>query len=88
YLSVGVPIIVTKTPAVQSFFGGFKSVKMVDNTPEAFMEAIVEVSKKSEYYKSVARTEAKSAVLSLQESSKKIADCLMGFFNHYQKFER
>ncbi|MBO3810046.1 MAG: glycosyltransferase [Candidatus Brockarchaeota archaeon] len=79
-LSVGVPVIATTTPAVKGYFGRFKSVKMVDNTPEAFMEAIVEVIKSIEEYKSAAKAEAVSPKLSLQASSKLIADLLISCF--------
>ncbi len=79
-LSVGVPVIATNTPAVKGYFRGFKSVKMVDNTPEAFMEAIVEVIKSIEEYKSAAKAEAVSPRLSLQASSKLISDLLISCF--------
>lgn len=76
-LCVGVPVIVTKTPAVQSFFQGFRSIYMIANTIEAFIEAIVDVGKNLEDYRLSARNEAGSAKLSLQESCKRIADLLV-----------
>jgi glycosyltransferase involved in cell wall biosynthesis len=79
-LCVGVPVIVTKTPAVQSFFRGFRSVYMVDNTPDAFMAAIVDVSRNLEDWRLSAHNEAMSAKLSLQESCKRIADLLVSRF--------
>ncbi len=79
-LSVGVPMIATKTPAVQGFFGCFKSLRMVDNTPEAFMEAMAEISRNLEAYKSAAKLEASSVMLSLQESSRRIVNLLMSCF--------
>ncbi|MEM2087154.1 MAG: glycosyltransferase [Thermoproteota archaeon] len=54
-LCVGVPVIVTKTPAVQSFFQGFRSIYMIANTIEAFIEAIVDVGKNLEDYRLSAR---------------------------------
>jgi glycosyltransferase involved in cell wall biosynthesis len=78
-LCVGVPAIVTRTPASQSFFGGFRSVKLVGNTAEAYMEALAEVSKNLETYKSIAEAEARSHRLSLRASSKRIADLLVSY---------
>jgi glycosyltransferase involved in cell wall biosynthesis len=76
-LCVGMPVIATKTPAVQSYFRSFRSVYMVDNTPEAFMEAIIDVSKNLDEWRLSAHNEAMSAKLSLQESCRRITDLLV-----------
>jgi hypothetical protein len=53
---------------------------MVDNTPEAFMAAIVDVSRNLEDWRLSEHNEAMSAKLSLQESCKRIADLLVSRF--------